>query len=268
MDKRRKKYFGCLANEGLQELTSEQRLKLFKKKKLYISSSVVAIPFNKTINLKDKSNFKIRLDPCPPLVEAYYAFILQRYQENINNVFINFFHQFNNHTIGVKKKEAKIIARLLFMNIINNKNAPGFDFVHLLENPDGIPKLENTPKIELYYTKREAMKLNAIQNYPEGLNEYLTGNANYFNEKLIDKVTIIKETIQFEGELKIILALNKQYKFEKYSTSLSSIGNQSENKSSKKTLKDPIFRNKIPTDDEMDAYLMEYVFSEKKAPKS
>mgnify|MGYP003712992243 CR=1 FL=1 len=32
MDKRRKKYFGCLANEGLQELTSEQRLKLFKKK--------------------------------------------------------------------------------------------------------------------------------------------------------------------------------------------------------------------------------------------
>jgi len=263
MDKRRKNYFGCLANEGLLELTNEQRLNLFKKKKLYISSIVVAIPFNKTINLNDKSNFKTRLEPCPPLLDAYYAFILQRYQEHINNVFINFFHQFNNHTIGLKKKEAKIIARLLFMNIINNRNAPGFDFVHLLENPDGIPKLENTPKIELYYTKREAMKLNAIQNYPEGLNEYLTGNANYFNEKLIDKVTILKEIIQFEGELKIILTLNKQYKFEKYSTPLPSIDNQSETKSSKKTLKDPIFKNKIPTEQEMDDYLMKYVFSEK-----
>ncbi|APQ18794.1 hypothetical protein [Maribacter hydrothermalis] len=264
MTKKNKNYFGMLKSEKLNELSNEQRLKLFKTKKLFVTTKVLKLPSNAPINLLDTTNFKSRIEPKSELVDAYYTFVLHTYQEYINNVFINFFHQFNNHIIGLKKKEAKTVGRLLYINIINNKHSPSFDIVHLLENTHGIPKLENTPKIELYTIKRDTMKLRTIQKYPKGLNEFLMGNSSHFEESLKENLSIIKEIIQFEGELKIILALNDEYKFEENKTIPSIPQNNVRAKSQQTTSNKMGITATMPTDEEMEAYLMEHVFSKKK----
>lgn len=126
-------YFGCLKGEKLNELSSDQRLKLFKTKKLFVTTRVLNLPSNTPINLLDANNFKVRLEPLKELSDTYYKFLIHTYQEYINNVFINFFHQFNNQIIGLNKKEAKMVGRVLYVSIINNKTSPNFDFVHMLE---------------------------------------------------------------------------------------------------------------------------------------
>ncbi|MGO4921383.1 hypothetical protein [Maribacter spongiicola] len=258
------KYFGCLKGEKLNELSSDQRLKLFKSKNLYVTSRVLNLTSNTAINLLDASKFKVIQEPSKELLNTYYMFLKQAYQEDINNVFFNFFHQFNNHIIGLKKKEAKRVSRLLYLNIINNKQAPSFDIVHMLENANGIPKLENTPKIDLYFMKRDTMKYRIIEEYPKGLDEFLIGDTTHFEKNLKDNVSIIKEVIQFEGELKIILALNEEYKFEKRNIIQSIPKDIGDDKNQQTTLNKIGLTATMPTDEEMDTYLMEHVFSKKK----
>lgn len=262
MTKRNIAYFGYLKGGELNRFTHEQKLEHYVSKKLFVATKVIKLAPNTAINLLDPSNFNIVYEPMKELLEAYYSFLAHTYREYINNVFIDFFHLFNNQIIGLKKKEAKMIGRLLFLYIINNKYSPNFDIVQMLESANGIQRLENTPKLELYYIKRDALKHRSATGYPLGLDNFLMGNSNHFNDTLINEVPIIKEIIPFEGELKILLALNEEYQYEKHKAFQPSIEVNS-TPTSTPTSKKIGFTATMPTDEEMDAYLMKHVFSRK-----
>lgn len=89
------------------------------------------------------------------------------------------------------------------------------------------------------------------------------GNSNHFDLKIKDDVAIFKEIIQFEGELKIILALNDEYQFVKNKTFQSPTIDNTNIKKPNLSVNSKAFKNKIPTEEEMDAYLIKHVFSEK-----
>ena len=263
MTKKKIEYFGYLKGEKLNTFGPEQKLNHFVTKKLFVATKALKLSSNIAINLLDTNNYKTIHEPSKELIEAYFNFFIHTYQENINNVFIDFFHSYNNQIVGLKKKEAKMIGRFLFLNIINNKHSPNFDIVHLLENANGIPKLENTPKLELYYIKRDALKLRVIHEYPKGLDEFLMGNSNHFNSNLINEVPILKETTQFEGELKILLALNEEYQFIKRESIQTLIETNSIPTSTPIPKKIGLTAT-MPSEEEMNAYLMKHVFSKKK----
>lgn len=263
MTKKKIEYFGYLKGEKLNTFGPEQKLNHFVTKKLFVATKALKLSSNIAINLLDSGNYKTKLEPSKELLDAYYTFLLHTYQEYINTVFIDFFHLFNNQIVGLKKKEAKMIGRLLFLNIINNTHSPNFDIVHMLENPNGLPKVHNTPKLELYFIKREALKNRALTEYSLGLDSFLMGNSSNFNDKLINDVPIIKEIIQFEGELKILMALNEEYQFEKHKALQPSIEVNSTQTSTPISKKIGLTTT-MPTEEEMDAYLMAHVFSKKK----
>lgn len=262
MAKKKIEYFGYLKGDKLNTFAPEQKLNHFVTKKLFIATKVLKLSSNVAINLLDTNNYNTIHEPTKELSEAYFKFLIHSYHENINNIFIDFFHSYNNQIVGLKKKEAKKIGRLFFLNIINNKDSPNFNIVHLLENANGIPKLENTPKLELYYIKRDALMLRAIDEYSKGLDEFLMGNPNHFNSILINEVSFLKEIVQFEGELKILLALNEEYQFEKHKAIQPSIEVNS-TPTSTPTSKKISLTTTMPTEEEMDAYVMKHVFSRK-----
>tara|TARA_R110000744_G_scaffold12647_7_gene37505 strand:- start:850 stop:1671 length:822 start_codon:yes stop_codon:yes gene_type:complete len=263
MTKKSIEYFGYLKGEKLIEITPEEKLALFIKKKLSVVTKMLELSSNTNINLFDKSNYKTIHEPSKGLIEAYFNFLLQTFKEPINSVLIDFFYLYNNQIIGLKKKESKKIGRLLFLNIINNAHSPNFDIVHMLENVNGIPKIENTPKIELYHIKRDTLKSRVIKVFPKGLDEFLLGNSKFFTYDLTQEIPIIKELIQFEGELKILLALNDEYQFEKHHP-IEPLNEENTIESfSTPTLKKVSLTSKMPTEEEMDAYLMKHVFSKK-----
>ena len=258
-------YFGLLKGEKLNEFSYEKKMNHLVSKKLFTTTKKISLTFNTPINLLDASNYETVHEPAKELLESYYNFITHTYLEHINNVLINFFYLFNNQIIGLKKKEVKVISRLLFLNITGNKHSPNFDIVRMLENTHGIPKVDNTPKLELYNIKRGILKHRAVVEYFLGLDEFLMGNSNHFNSKLFEEISIINEVIQFEGELKILLALNDKYKFEKNKTIQSPTIDNTNIEKPNLSINSKTFKNKIPTEEEMDAYLMKHVFSEKKS---
>lgn len=267
MTKKKIEYFGYLKGEKLNELTLEQKLNYFVSKKLFTTTKVVKLTSNTAVNLLDSNNYKIVHEPVRQLLEAYYYFITHTFQEHINTVLIDFFHVFNNQIIGLKNKESKMIGRLYFLNIINNKHSPNFDIVRMSENANGIPKVDNAPKLELYYIKRDAIKNRTATEYSLGLDEFLMGNSNHFNNKMISEIPILQEIIQYEGELKILLALNEEYQFEKNIVSpppMVKNGSSINIEPSSNPPSDKLgISVSMPTEEEMDAYLMKHVFSKK-----
>jgi hypothetical protein len=263
MTKKKIEYFGYLNGEKLNDLNLEKKLNYFISKKLFTATKVLQLTSNTAVNLLDSTNYKIVHEPVKELLEAYYCFITHNFQEHINTVLIDFFHIFNNQLIGLKKKEAKMVARLHFLTLINNTNSPNFDIVRMSEGLNGIPNVDNASKIELYTIKKEALKHQLVNENEKGLDEFLMGNSDYFSNQLISENSIFQEIIKFESDLKILLSLNEKYKFEKFEISLVSVSD-GQNPAKYKT--QPISDKwkeglTMPTEKEMDDYLIRYVFS-------
>ncbi|MBQ4915271.1 hypothetical protein J8L85_12535 [Maribacter sp. MMG018] len=265
MTKKGKDYFGYLKGVKLNSLSIEEKMDLFVSRKLFTSKKVLSLTLKKPLNLSDSSLYKTEQEPLKNLLDSYYTYVSKVYQEHIDNTIIDFFHMFNNQIYGLKNKQAKAIARLYYINIINNKNTPNIEVEKMFKNENGIPEVDMMPKLELYYDYQESYKYRLIKEFPKGLDEYLMGNSNYFTTKLIDNTPILKEVAQFEGKFKILLSLNDKYRFEKIAAP-----QKVEVELPSKT-KPCIPRSKnneridypIPTEEEMDEYILKHVFSKK-----
>jgi hypothetical protein len=267
MNKKKTDYFGGLNKYRLHDLTPEKKIKLFISKKLYNVTQVMNISLNKPVNLVSNNQYKKIHEPTKELLNAYYSYVVHVYLENINSKFIDFFHSFNNQTLGLRKKDAKIIGRLHFLGLINNKHSPNFDIVRMSESSSGIPSVDNAPKLELYFIKQEALKYRLAHEYEKGLYEFLMGNSDHFNNRSIGDNSIVQEIIQFESDLKILLSLNEKYKFEKFITSQATI-KEKQKTTINSSMVSPKYETlekelSMPSEKEMDDYLLKNVFSKK-----
>ncbi len=261
-------YFGYLKKENLSTLSPDDKISLFLSKNLYTSSKVLNLPTNTPVNLLDPVNFKIVREPIKELLNDYYEYITSKYQEHIEHLLIDFFHSFNDLVFAMEDLEAKKIGRLHYLRIANSIQSPNLDIVRMYENATGIAKVKNASKLELYSIREDVLKIRAIQEYPKGLDQFLMGNSKHFNNELISEIPILEEIIQFKGDLKILLALNDEFLFEEFDFNYAP---KIENNNSIKTKTNntlplsqiPDTSLPMPTEEEMDQYLLEYVFSKK-----
>ena len=261
------KYFGCLKEKDLNALSDREKIELFVSKGLYTSSSVMLINFDTQMNYLDPKNHTTVQEPAKELTLAYYRFITGTYQEQINSIFLDFFFSFNNQVLTLETKKAKKIARQHYLSIVNGEQSPNFDLVNMYKNEKGIQKVHNTPKLELYSIKQVFLGTRLINEYRTGLDFYLLGDAGHFNTALIDRIPILKEIIRFEGEFKILNTLNEEYEFERLeSTPVDNV--EVESSATEETVSLPLTQKKditltMPSEEEIDQYLLEYVFSKK-----
>ncbi|TLP74164.1 hypothetical protein [Maribacter sp. ACAM166] len=265
MTKKNKAYFGYLKKEALSSLSNEEKMALFISEKLFTTTKILSLTSKTAINLLDPEQYKTVKKPVKALLNAYYSHITNTFQEYIENIFIDFFHSFNNQIFALENPEVKKIARLHYLTIIDNIHSPNFDIVRMSENNNGFPKVNNATKLELYSIKQDTFKTRAVQEYSKGLDQFLMGNSKKFNDGLLSEIPILKEIIQFEGDLKILLALNEEFKFEEfdfnYAPKIKSNGSIKTNTLPLSQI--PETSLPMPTQEEMNQYVLDYVFSKK-----
>lgn len=261
------KYFGCLKKIDMDTLSDKEKLDLYIKKGMYTSSQVMNLNFDTKMDLLDPKNYTTVQKPAKELTLAYYKYLTSTYQEQIDGVLIDFFHSFNNQILTLETKKAKKIARQHYLSIVNGEQSPNFDLVGMSQNEKGIKKVQNTPKLELYSIKQDALRTRLVDEYKQGLDCYLLGEAGHFNTALINRIPILKEIIQFESEFKILNTLNEEYEFENLETRpVDKV--MVESSAIEEAVSLPLTQKKeitltMPSDEEMDKYLLEYVFSKK-----
>ncbi len=260
-------YFGCLNKIDFNALSDREKVELFVTKGLYTTFPKLNITFNAEVYTTDEKNYQTICEPVKELTSAYYKFLTTIYREKINILMLDFFHLFNNEILTLENKKAKKIARQYYLSIVYGEQSPEFDLVGMSQNEKGIKKVRNTPKLELFSIKQDFLKTRSISEYLNGLVCYLLGDAKHFNNELANEIEILAEIIRFEGDFKILSTLNEEYKFENVKTEPID-KNEGEGSVTNETVSLPLPHKKentltMPSEEDIDNYLVEYVFSKK-----
>ena len=148
----------------------------------------------------------------PNVLQAYYKFLINHYQEKIDTSFIRFSLDLNKQLFGFNKKEQKKIALKTFKKIFSKIDC----IWEVSENnlyTEGIENLKSISRIDLLKKYREDVK-DGLNIYDESFKNYLLGEIIFFNDSLIKSRSNLESAIDFESKLKKLLSLNNRFKFE------------------------------------------------------
>lgn len=248
-------------------MSEKDKAALFVSKGLYSNSQVLGISFNTSIEFDEPSNYKTVQEPFKELTTSYYKFITHTYRKWITDRFMGFFFEFNKEVMIMEPKKAKRIAREHYISIAESMEGPKLDMLYMTKSAFGTDRVKNATIMELFSIRQGALSIRAIQEHPDGLDQFLMGNSEYFNDDLISKAPILEEILRFEVDFKILLTLNEDYRFEEIGIqSVKTVQNEPTLKTemaTKTPTKKSYSRTEMPSEEEIEQYLIKHVFSKK-----
>ena len=132
------------------------------------------------------------------LQKSIYYFLLDRYYAYSKAIPITFFIEFENSIFGLEDHEAKKEALSKFNAIYEKLRIKSFS---------------KKDRFELLYLEREHISSN-ISKERDIVITFLTGNEDFFDVELYHSNLYLQKIISFEGNLEILLELNKTYTFQ------------------------------------------------------
>ncbi|WP_397446908.1 hypothetical protein [Polaribacter sp. R77954] len=154
--------------------------------------------------IKDKS-----YDFTEKFIDEIFLFIKTFITGLINANLILFNRDFDILTYGysTKKKRKEALKKFdqIFYELIEKKK------IGLGQNSDGYigseSRFEALKKEQLSFKNKFKLDLGIVLNY-------LLGNKDFFNRELLDNHPLLLEIFEFENSLKILIELNRRFKFE------------------------------------------------------
>lgn len=201
-----KKYFGILNNEKVNTLEVEALLDFYIKNDLfYVSHSYI-------IDKIETESPKIDLKPSQMVINAFYDYLTIEFDRNINQQFLQFFSDFNDKIYGLDNKEQQKIALKHFNKLYKKVKVLEASFVKRKKDDNGIELVKNMNRFDFLKGRQNAQKQQVATT--ENILQFLNGNEFYFKTNQFRNDSNTKQFIEFEANLKILISLNGQFKFE------------------------------------------------------
>ncbi|PQJ73588.1 hypothetical protein [Polaribacter butkevichii] len=142
------------------------------------------------------------------VINEFYSFLLTHYKAGLGK-HIMFNLKLHEDTFGLKDSKCKKIA-LSYFEVYYNQIPinPGFKL-----KLDEVRNIIPATKFESLKRYKDCLFL-SLENKSELIIPYLAGDDNYYNRDLFENNSMIKEIFEFENNLKILIELNKKFKFE------------------------------------------------------
>ncbi|MDO6821356.1 hypothetical protein [Zobellia sp. 1_MG-2023] len=255
-------YFGLLKDLNLNSLTMDEltRIQLSRG----ILQEVTRIPLSvygrpNAISLKNSETVYV---PDPDMTEEFYGYIVDVYEDVIENSLIGFYYVYEEDIMGLDERDTRKVALEHYKRIAQLATKNEFDILRPITLPSGHLSIRRAKKIELFELRKEALQERLAAEVAVPLTHFLIGNAAYFEDSLIGKFPLLDETLKFEASLRILLTLNDQFQFETVDDTPKKIENklpiaqQLKEKSTDRKKKDAII-----SDDEAIDFLLNSVFS-------
>ncbi len=166
-----------------------------------------------TISISDFSDhIEKSIKPNKDLLDAFYNYIITKYQVVIDRNIHSFFYDFEELVYGLDDKDSKRIALQKFNEIYRVINIKGLNFSNNYKSENGINITQSKGRMFMLFGIREAMKSSI--GLQENIVSFLIGFDEYFTSPEFTDEEVFKDLIRFESNLKILVQLNEQYKFE------------------------------------------------------
>lgn len=165
-----------------------------------------------SIDKVENENPKIDLKPTQEVINAFYDYLITAFDRNINQQFLLFFSDFNDKIYGLGNKEQQKVALKHFNKLYSKIKVLESSFVKKEKDDNGIELVKNMNRFDFLKGRENAQKQQIATT--ESVLQFLNGNETYFRSKQFENIPNTIQFIAFEANLKILISLNGQYKFE------------------------------------------------------
>lgn len=142
------------------------------------------------------------------LINEFYSFLLKHYISGLKN-YIMVDLDLSKETFGIPFEDKRNIALEYFNRHLNEISIP-IQFSFAFDNNRNVIPATNFQKLKRV---RDGLRSKLGKNI-DLLLPYLAGELIFFNRELFETNTLIKKIFHFENILRILLKINKEYKFE------------------------------------------------------
>ena len=253
-------YFGLLKDLDLNSVTLNELKEIHLSNGLFQKVDRIMLSLDKSPNPVTQQNSQPVYVPNSEMCKEFYDYILEVYEDVIENSLIGFLYNFEEDVMGLDDIEARKIALNYYKEIAQFIIKDEFDILSVNNSETGFTNMKRAKKLELFNMRKEVLQEILVTQNPMPLTHFLVGDTNYFDETLISKLPIFDEILKFEASLKIMLILNEQYNFEQDDTNSNLAAKRQSASSPEK--KPKVKKTKAPLLSESDAinFLIDNVF--------
>ena len=206
-------YFGILKDRKLDKLSKKQLTNLVNESDLFYVSNTMKLDLVDgqlhAVNTPLTQNILLRKE----VSDALYNYLKKIFKVDIETSFLEYFSVFNQMTFGLNTSECKEIALKKFKELYENVKAIDLEILHRNNSESGIDQVDSLNEFVFLKGKQNALKSEISNLRKPYAFKYLSGSIVFFEKENLIKFTRIKQLIEFESALKILLSLNDLYKF-------------------------------------------------------
>ncbi|MBT9190430.1 hypothetical protein [Zobellia russellii] len=207
-------YFGLLKDLHLNSLTMDELTRLQVTRGILQEVTKVSLSLDGKPNAITSKNSETLYVPNVEMTKEFYDFILEVYEDVIENSLIGFFHAYEEDILGLDEIDKRKIALDYYKEVARLTIKDEFDILTIRKSATGHRLINRAKKLELFNMRQEVLQENLTVQNPMPLTHFLIGDAAYFDERLIAKLPVLNEVLKFEASLRILLTLNEQFNFE------------------------------------------------------
>lgn len=201
-----KQYFGILNNDKVNNFSVQEQFDFMIENELFYVSHLYSM------DNQEMENPEIDLKPTQAVINAFYNYLKQLFSREIDLPFLHFFNDFNESNYGLDKAAQYKIALGHFNELYKKIKVLEAGFVKREKDDNGIEQVKNMNRFDFLKGRQNGQKQQLATT--ENILQFLNGNATYFNSEQFKNNTTARQFIEFETNLKIMVSLNGQHKFE------------------------------------------------------
>ena len=201
-----KQYFGILDNDKVNNLSVQEQFDFVIENELFYVSRLYSIDNQET------GNPQTDLKPTQAVINSFYDYLKELFSREIDQPFLYFFNDFNESNYGLDKAAQRKIALGHFNELYKKIKVLEASFVKREKDDNGIEQIKSMNRFDFIKGRQNGQKQQLATT--ENILQFLNGNETYFDSEKFKNNTTTKQFIEFDSNLKILISLNSQYKFE------------------------------------------------------
>ncbi len=201
-----KQYFGILNNDIVNDFSVQEQFDFMIDNELFYVSHLYSM------DNQEIENPEIDLKPTQAVINALYDYFKQLFSREIDLPFLHFFNDFNESNYGLDKTAQRKIVLEHFNELYKKIKVLEAGFVKREKDDNGIEQVKNMNRFDFLKGRQNGQRQQLATT--ENTLQFLNGNATYFESEQFKNNTSTRQFIEFETNLKILVSLNGQYKFE------------------------------------------------------
>lgn len=207
-------YFGAIHNEDFKNWPIDLQDEYLVQKEVFARFQKLPFHFSNEGSSTFAGTLTTHYKAIDELAVSIYDYLKEIFKKNIETILLNRTFGLNNSVFGIQEKDKlRSLHLFAFKECYDMIKLKGIDFAQKGVDENGITDFQIKGCFFNLNSQKNAFKYRLAEDRVLIIN-FLFGNTSYFDVFLLKDSELLRDIVNFEGNLQFLLKINNQYKFE------------------------------------------------------